>query len=98
MPVTGMYTKACVSPWGRHTFTFQLVISVLALGWFLGYRKGTNMATVFRRKRRAAASHRCYYSRFVVPVDLQAILSRKEILKSLRTSEYKDASLKAAQW
>lgn len=48
------------------------------------------MATLFRR--------RLYYSRLVVPVDLRAILARRELWRCLYTASYRDARTKAALW
>lgn len=40
-----------------------------------------------------------YYSRLLVPLDLRPFLdSRQEIRRSLRTSNYRDAKLRAARW
>jgi integrase len=50
------------------------------------------VATLFRRNRRG------WYSRFIIPADLRAVLSRREIQKSLGTAAYSEASLRAAVW
>ena len=40
-----------------------------------------------------------YYSRLLVPLDLRPFLdSRREIGRNLRTSNYRDAKLRAARW
>lgn len=48
------------------------------------------MGTVFLRGR--------YYSRVFVPADLQGLIGRVEIRKSLRTVVYRDAKLLSYQW
>lgn len=39
-----------------------------------------------------------YHSRIVVPTDLRAVFGRRELWKSLRTSQYREARLRAALW
>ena len=39
-----------------------------------------------------------YTSRTVVPLDLRPLVRRREIVRSLETSDLKDARLRAAQW
>jgi hypothetical protein len=39
-----------------------------------------------------------FASRTVVPIDLRPLVRRREIVRSLETSDLKDARLRAAQW
>ncbi|HET6675948.1 MAG TPA: DUF6538 domain-containing protein, partial [Nitrospiraceae bacterium] len=39
-----------------------------------------------------------YFSRLVVPCDLRQVIGRREILKSLRCSSYRRATLLCARW
>jgi hypothetical protein len=39
-----------------------------------------------------------YYSRLRVPSDLQPFLSKREVVRSLNTSRYRDANLLAIRW
>jgi len=55
------------------------------------------MATqIFRRIRHGRKGH--YYSRVMVPRDLSAILNRREIVRCLGTTHYRDALVLAAHW
>lgn len=49
------------------------------------------MVHIFRRSR-------TYYARLVLPSDLRAILDRKVLKRSLGTSVYREAQVKACQW
>ena len=60
-----------------------------------GYIMEAILATLFFRNRGAAPS---YYSRFVVPQSLRAILDKREIWKCLRTTSHEEAKLKAGIW
>ena len=48
------------------------------------------MSTQFR--------HGVYYSRLRVPSDLQPLLKKREVVRSLNTSRYRDANLLAIRW
>lgn len=48
------------------------------------------MAIVFRRSS--------YYSRVIVPADHCVILQRRQILKTLQSTVYRDATARAAVW
>ena len=39
-----------------------------------------------------------YYSRLRVPSDLQPFLSKREVVRSLNTSSYRDANFLAIRW
>ncbi len=60
------------------------------LGVEHGYTKRSLVATTYLKGQ--------YYSRLLVPTDLRPIIGRREILKCLRVSTYRDAKLKAAWW